>query len=291
MKRRKPSGAASPAMEATAACADPPTKESPKLVSPDLPPHGTQQDKERVPVDGDAPDQTPTADISVHADVASDADSDSAMILEPKIVVISQRLVLQQILQQLKLQVHDAGCHVDVMGHLLGWLEVDLPHADSKTPDSKPKKKLRIYSDPCTAEEDVEENAAKAVVEYLCDTHGVQIHDSSYSILKKKEEEMAGSKFWADFFQDEVIRMRKQATANAHRYNALLGGVKQICHQFSDVVPLTMIPTEISTPEITHASFMATGDSSRPSRMDQLALALLKLTTGHRAIVPPAPPL
>ncbi|KAL6626326.1 hypothetical protein ACP70R_030052 [Stipagrostis hirtigluma subsp. patula] len=187
-----------------------------------------------------------------------------------KTVYISRRLILRQVMAQLKLDVHGSGYDPEAF-RLKGWICMDVPRNDG----SELKDKLKIYAEQLAdTPDEAAETAALATLNYMCSFREVEINDFGKTLIQQKDEMMVSSKFWEEMFQEQAINMNKVAVAANTIYNTLITDIRKICLAFADVIPLTMLPDGLRAQNIATASFAVTSELNSPARMDQLAPAL-----------------
>jgi len=241
---------------------------------------------------------------------------------------VSRRLILSQVMDNLKLKVHNSGYDSTLQGLNMetAWMHVDLPCGNKPGADST----TIIFGTPQPSYNEADESACEAVLNYYCSTRDVSIDDFSYGVLKTKQEQLEASNFFSAAMQDKVMRLllerdaalaivqshnqntdtkvhplreafikKKQDQLNndffyeilqekvanllqdcgiqKQRYSYLLHAMAAICDNFADVLPLKKIADSQNISEYSETGFIFSGNKTNPSRIDQLALALLKI--------------
>ena len=243
-------------------------------------------------------------------------------------VHVSRRHILSQVMDTLILKVHGSGYDSALQGlHMeTAWMDVDLPCGNKPGADST----AVIFGSPQPSQNEADESACQAVLNYYCNARDVTIDDFSHSVLKMKQEELDASKFFCGAMQDKVVRLvlecdvalaavqsnkqntdvkvnglsetfikKKQDQLNndffyeilqeevsnllkdhntqKQCYNSMIHGIAGICDSFGDLLPLTKVDTDQTISEYSDTGFIYSGSKTDPSRIDQLALALLKI--------------
>ena len=241
---------------------------------------------------------------------------------------VSRRLILNQVMDNLKLKVHSSGYDSTLRGLNMetAWMHVDLPCGNKPGADST----TVIFGTPQPSYNEADESACEAVLNYYSSTRDVSIDDFSYSVLKTKQRELEASNFFCaamqdrvmrlllerdaamavvkshnanievkvqplsetfikkkqdqlnnDFFyeilQDKVTNLLQDRSVQNQRYTSLIHAMAALCDNFADLLPLKKVDDSQSISEYTETGFVFSGNKINPSRIDQLALALLKI--------------
>jgi len=241
---------------------------------------------------------------------------------------VSRRLILNQVMDNLKLKVHSSGYDSTLRGLNMetAWMHVDLPCGNKPGADST----TVIFGTPQPSYNEADESACEAVLNYYSSTRDVSIDDFSYSVLKTKQRELEASNFFCaamqdrlmrlllerdaamavvknhnanievkvqplsetfikkkqdqlnnDFFyetlQDKVTNLLQDRSVQNQCYTSLIHAMAALCDNFADLLPLKKVDDSQSISEYTETGFVFSGNKINPSRIDQLALALLKI--------------
>ncbi|KAL6614562.1 hypothetical protein ACP70R_036832 [Stipagrostis hirtigluma subsp. patula] len=189
---------------------------------------------------------------------------------------ISRRMMLQEVMDQLDLKILHTGTDRDAQNLRQGWMHVELP----KNYKKDPVQDTTIYGQTSSTAAGAKENAAKAVLDYFCTTKGVKISDWNHHQLRKTNESLQGANFWADTFKEKIDDMARESSAETAEYRRLLRSIATICDSFSDVLPVQKVGHHDPQDNHVGTGFAYTGSNTNPSRLDQLALALLDVLAG-----------
>ena len=246
---------------------------------------------------------------------------------------MSRRLILNQVMDALKLKVHSSAYDstFEALGMETAWMHVDLPCGNQPGSDST----TVIFGTPQASHSEADESACQAVLNYYSNARDVKIDDYSHSALKMKQEQLDASNFFCNAMQDKMVLLvlERDAALNAvqdykqsndlkihtlsetlikkkqdelnndffyeilqdkvdllqdrniqkDRYNLMVHDIASICGQFHDLLPIKKIQPDQNISEYTETGFVFVGNKNNPSRIDQLALALLKIL--HDGIV------
>lgn len=122
----------------------------------------------------------------------------------------------------------------------------------------------------------LERDAALASVENKNQNKDVKVKPLSESFIKKKQDELSNN-FFYEILQDKITNLLQGRSVQKQRHNTMIHGLADICDTFADLLPLKKIDDSQTISEYTETGFIFCGSKNNPSRIDQLALALLKI--------------
>jgi len=122
----------------------------------------------------------------------------------------------------------------------------------------------------------LERDAAMAVVKNHNANIEVKVQPLSETFIKKKQDQL-NNDFFYEILQDEVSNLLKDRNTQKQRYNSMIHGIAGICDSFGDLLALTKVDSDQTISEYSDTGFIYSGSKTNPSRIDQLALALLKI--------------
>ena len=128
----------------------------------------------------------------------------------------------------------------------------------------------------------LERDAALAAVQSHIQSTDVKLHGLSETFIKKKQDELNNDLFY-EILQDKVTDLLRDRNIQRERYNNLVHGLAAICDSFSDLLPLKRLDVDQTISEFSDTGFIFSGSATNPTRIDQLALSLLKIL--HEGII------
>ncbi|KAG2556750.1 hypothetical protein PVAP13_8NG264200 [Panicum virgatum] len=122
----------------------------------------------------------------------------------------------------------------------------------------------------------LERDAALAAVQSHIQSTDVKLHGLSETFIKKKQDEL-NNDFFYEILQDKVTDLLRDRNIQRERYNNLVHGLAAICDSFSDLLPLKRLDVDQTISEFSDTGFIFSGSATNPTRINQLALSLLKI--------------
>ncbi|KAL6596973.1 hypothetical protein ACP70R_047107 [Stipagrostis hirtigluma subsp. patula] len=214
--------------------------------------------------------------LKLEAGPSNSNDKRACRPVNPKVnnaVYISRRTMLRDVMHQLNLSVLHSG--TDPYGYDLhqAWMHVQIP----KIYKRDPVRDTTIYGDPSATAAGAKENAANAVLDYYCSTKDVRINDWNRHELMKKDDILHGANFWTEAFKEKIEDLTHAAAVQNTEFTGMVRSIAAICDGFSDVLPLQKVDQHEPNDSHLGTGFTYSGSTTNPSRIDQLAMALLDL--------------
>ena len=121
----------------------------------------------------------------------------------------------------------------------------------------------------------LERDAALAAVQSNKQNTDVKVNGLSETLIKKKQDQLNNDFY--EILQEKVSNLLKDCNIQKQRYNSIIHGIAGICDSFGDLLALTKVDSDQTISEYSDTGFIYSGSKTNPSRIDQLALALLKI--------------
>ena len=122
----------------------------------------------------------------------------------------------------------------------------------------------------------LERNAAVDAVQKLAQNIDVKLQPLSETIIKQKQDQLNNDCYY-EILQDKITTLLRDRSVQKVRYSSMIHDINSVCDKFGDVLPLKKVKAEQTLSEHTQTGFSFTGNQNNPSRVDELALSLLKI--------------
>jgi len=122
----------------------------------------------------------------------------------------------------------------------------------------------------------LERNAAVDAVQKLAQNIDVKLQPLSETIIKQKQDQLNNDCYY-EILQDKITTLLRDRSVQKVRYSSMIHDINSVCDKFGDVLPLKKVKAEQTLSEHTQTGFSFTGTQNNPSRVDELALSLLKI--------------
>jgi len=122
----------------------------------------------------------------------------------------------------------------------------------------------------------LERDDALAVLQKHNESTDLKMQPLSEAFIKKKQDQLNNDCFY-EILEDKITNLLQDRNVQKKHYNSLIHGMASVCDNFGDLLPLKKIDTHQTISEHAETGFIFTGNKSNPSRIDELALALLKV--------------
>ena len=122
----------------------------------------------------------------------------------------------------------------------------------------------------------LERDAALALLQKHNETCDLKMQPLSEAFIKKKQDHLNNDCFY-EILQDKITNLLEDHNVQKKRYTSLINGLISICDSFGDLLPVKAIHGEQNISDHPETGFIFTGSKSNPSRVDELALAVLKI--------------
>ncbi|GJN13248.1 hypothetical protein PR202_ga31600 [Eleusine coracana subsp. coracana] len=196
---------------------------------------------------------------------------------------IPHPIMLPYIMGDLKLKTLAEGVEYEGFNMFNAWADIELP--PTTFPGSKTNQK--VYGGIESTEFHARESAAQAAIEVLSRTN-VQVNDFNYDALQNIKRQNMMNEFWADAFKEKITEALKSMTDAQIKYNSLRQKIRNICFDFSDILPLETTITTPGAGKENEFLLMFNGDPNEQTRIEQLAIALIDALEGP--LLPVDPP-
>jgi len=122
----------------------------------------------------------------------------------------------------------------------------------------------------------LERDAAVAALQKHSDNTDIKVHSLSETFIKKKQDQLNNDCFY-EILQDKITNLLRDRGVQKQRYTTMIHDMASVCDSFGDLLPIKKVTTGEAISEHAETGFMFTGSKTNPSRLDELALSLLKI--------------
>ena len=122
----------------------------------------------------------------------------------------------------------------------------------------------------------LERDAALAVLQSQNQSADVKLQPLTETFIKKKQDQLSNDYFY-EILQDKVNSLLQDRHVQKDRYSSIIQAMTTICDDFGDLLSLKKVDDCQSVSEFNETGFIFSGSKTNPTRIDQLALALLKI--------------